>query len=45
MQAVEVTEGIHPIGTQREPDTPGLVPKLRELGVETLPLLVIRGMS
>ena len=42
MRAAEVTEWIHPIGTQREPDVPRLVVKLSELGVETLPLLAIR---
>jgi len=42
MRAAEVTEWIHPIGTQCEPDVLRLVAKLRELGVETLPLLAIR---
>ena len=41
MRAAEVTERIHPIGTQREPDVPRLFAKLHELGVETLPLLAI----
>ena len=41
MRAAEVTEWIHPIGTQCEPDVLRLVAKLRELGVETLPLLAI----
>jgi hypothetical protein len=46
MGAAEVTERIHPIGTQREPDTPRLITKLlRELGVETLSLLAIGGLS
>jgi hypothetical protein len=45
VRAVEITEGIHPVGTQHKPDIPGLVPKLWELGVETLPLLAIGGMS
>ena len=39
MRAAEVTEQIHPIGTQREPDVPRLVAKLPELGIEVLPLL------
>jgi hypothetical protein len=42
--AIEVTEWIHPIGTQREHDVPRLITKLRELGIETLPLLAIRGV-
>jgi hypothetical protein len=45
VRAVEVTEGIYPVGTQREPDIPGLIPKLRELSVETLTLLAIGGIS
>jgi hypothetical protein len=39
-----VTERIHPICTQREPNVPRLVTKLQELGIETLPLLAIGGV-
>ena len=41
MRAAEVTEWIHPIGTQREPVVARLVAKLPELGIEMLPLLAI----
>jgi hypothetical protein len=44
--AAEVTERVHPIGTQREPNVHRLVTKLlEELDVKTLPLLAIGGMS
>jgi hypothetical protein len=45
MWAIEVTEQIYPIGTQREPDAPRLFAKLKELGIETLTLLAIGGVS
>ena len=41
MRAAKVTERIHPIGTQREPNIPRLIAKVRELCIETLPLLAI----
>ena len=44
MRAAEVTELIHPVGTQRKPDVPRLVAKLSKLGVEMLPLLAIVGV-
>ena len=46
MRAAEVTERIHPIGTQREPDVSRLgIKLLRELGIEMLPLLAIDRVS
>jgi hypothetical protein len=42
---IEVTERIHPIRTQCEPDVPRLFTKLQELGVEMLSLLAIEGVS
>jgi hypothetical protein len=45
VRAVEVTEQIYPISTKHEPDVPRLFAKLRELGVETLTLLTIGGVS
>jgi hypothetical protein len=45
VRAVEVTEQIYPIGTKCEPNVPRLFAKLKELGIETLPLLAIGGVS
>jgi hypothetical protein len=44
--AAKVTERVHPIGTQHEPDVPRLVTKLlQELSVEALPLRAIGWVS
>jgi hypothetical protein len=42
MRAAKVTEQVHSIGTQSEPNIVCLFSKLWECGVEILPLLAIR---